>query len=120
MSMENYADRCGWNVETQLELALRYIANQGSDDAFDDFLQEIADEECAEETPERTPMSLAKIRGLQRGDSVYWNDPDEGTCSRILVIGTIEIYDEEDAENPVVMITEPDGSYVECFASELS
>jgi thioredoxin-like negative regulator of GroEL len=52
MSMENYADKCGWNVETQLELALQYIANQGSDDAFDDFLQEIADEECQDDSDE--------------------------------------------------------------------
>ena len=52
MSMENYADKCGWNVETQLELALQYIANQGSDDAFDDFLQVIADEECQDDSDE--------------------------------------------------------------------
>lgn len=118
MSMDFYAEKCGWNVQTQLDLALQYIANQGSDDAFDDFLAEIADEECTEdETPEYTPLSLAKIRGLQRGDSVYWNDPDDGICSRVLVIQTIEINDEDD---PVVIIMEPDGSVVECFASELS
>jgi hypothetical protein len=117
MSMGDYAEKYGWSVQTQLDLALEYIANQCSDDAFEDFLQENAGDD---EPDEYTPLSLAKIRGLQRGDSVFWNDPDAGTCSRILVIGTIEIHDADDDENPVVYITELDGSVVECFANELS
>ena len=47
--MDEIAEQQGWTVETQLELALQYIANQGSDDAFQDFLQHIADEENAEQ-----------------------------------------------------------------------
>jgi hypothetical protein len=38
------ADDQGWNTDTQLGLLLEYIDNQGSLDAFEDFLRE---HECA-------------------------------------------------------------------------
>jgi hypothetical protein len=40
--MGQMAEQRGWDVCTQLELALEYISNQGSDDAFADFLAEHA------------------------------------------------------------------------------
>lgn len=50
---------------------------------------------------------------LHSGDEVYWNDPDNGACSRILKIRNIEVW--EDA----VSIEEIDGSVVECYIEEL-
>lgn len=48
------------------------------------------------------------------GDQVLWTDPDEGKCSRHITIQSIE------SHGDVVKITGTDGSYLECFASELS
>lgn len=55
-----------------------------------------------------------KTDNLQPGDEVFWNDPDNGQCSRVYRIQTIE------RNGDVISITEPDGSYLECFANELS
>lgn len=54
-------------------------------------------------------------RSLQAGDTVFWNDPDDGACSRYLEIHKIVYLTEED-----VRITESGGSVVECCISELS
>lgn len=59
-------------------------------------------------------MRINNVKKLHRGDEVYWNDPDKGTCSRILKILKIEV------TSNVVHITEEDGSEVECYARELS
>lgn len=39
------ADKQGWNTGTMLDLALRYIENQRSDEAFRDFLLDTAAQE---------------------------------------------------------------------------
>lgn len=39
------ADKQGWNTGTMLDLALRYIENQQSDEAFRDFLLDVAAQE---------------------------------------------------------------------------
>lgn len=59
-------------------------------------------------------MRLERARQLVPGDTVYWNDPDNNTCSRWLVIQYIDII------GNVVRICEFDGSVVECFVRELS
>ena len=59
-------------------------------------------------------MTKTQINQLQNGDEVYWTDPDEGAASRVYKIRTIEVIGE------IVVITEPDGSSLECFPSELS
>jgi hypothetical protein len=46
--LETIAAEQGWNDETKLILVLGYIENQGSNDAFADFLQTAADEENAD------------------------------------------------------------------------
>jgi hypothetical protein len=44
--MARFAARAGWDSDSRLTLALRYIENQGANDAFRDFLAEqVADEE---------------------------------------------------------------------------
>jgi hypothetical protein len=58
-------------------------------------------------------MTIAKAKKLQPGDEVFWNDPDDGACSRVYKIQTIEI------NGNVVTIMEPDGSVLECYAREL-
>lgn len=69
-------------------------------------------------------MTLDQVRQIQPGDQVFWNDPDEGTCSRVLTVQTIEINvdSEDDGEDMdiIVSIMEPGGSVVECYAHELS
>lgn len=59
-------------------------------------------------------MRIETIKKLKPGDEVFWNDPDEGTCSRMLKIHSIKIVPPN-----VVHIEEVDGSYVEVFAREL-
>ena len=51
---------------------------------------------------------------LKSGDEVFWSDPDEETCSRVLHIATIDILD------PICIITEKNGTVVECLIEELS
>lgn len=58
-------------------------------------------------------MKIADAKKLHSGDQVYWNDPDDGACSRVLTIQSVEVH------GNVVTIEEPDGSVVECFAREL-
>lgn len=43
--LEEIGERQGWNKNYKLALALEYIENQGSLDAWQDFLQTQADEE---------------------------------------------------------------------------
>ena len=59
-------------------------------------------------------MKISDIKKLHKGDEVYWNDPDEGTCSRMLHILSIKF-----TPPNVVYIEESDGSVVECYAREL-
>lgn len=59
-------------------------------------------------------MTLEEVGELRQGDEVFWNDPDDGGCSRVFKIATIEV------SGDVVTITEANGSFLECFASELS
>ena len=59
-------------------------------------------------------MTKAQVKKLHSGDEVYWNDPDNGVCSRVLKIQSIEI------KGDIVAIQEPNGAVVECFAKELS
>lgn len=58
-------------------------------------------------------MRITDAKKLNSGDQVYWQDPDDGACSRMLTIQGIEV------NGNVVSIEEPDGSVVECFAREL-
>jgi hypothetical protein len=57
---------------------------------------------------------------LQSGDEVCWNDPDDGTCSRTLVIGSVEYHGELGDPECIIRLTADDGWFVECFANELS
>lgn len=43
--IDRFARQQGWDLNTQLDLALRYIEDQGSPDAFEDFLVGIAETE---------------------------------------------------------------------------
>lgn len=40
--LDSHTERQGWDRNTQLELALRYIENQQSPEAWEDFLADIA------------------------------------------------------------------------------
>jgi len=51
---------------------------------------------------------------LHSGDEVYWNDPDEGRCSRHLTIQSITF------KGDVIVIVDQEGQTLECFAHELS
>jgi hypothetical protein len=59
-------------------------------------------------------MTLDDVKQLVNGDDVFWNDPDDGACSRVVTIGTLTVNGE------VVCIRAKDGDYLECFAHELS
>jgi hypothetical protein len=42
---ERFVESQGWNESSQVAILLRYIENQASPEAFEDFLQQQADEE---------------------------------------------------------------------------
>ena len=44
-TLSKYAEQCGWNRDTQIDLLCEYILNQQDNAAFDDFLSGKADEE---------------------------------------------------------------------------
>lgn len=60
-------------------------------------------------------MDAWMVLKLSPGDEVYWNDPDEGLCSRVLTIDKIWVED----EGQTVTIRDIDGYEVDCFAGEL-
>lgn len=64
-------------------------------------------------------MTLEQAKKLHSGDEVFWNDPDNGACSRHYVINQIW-FEEGDPGEEVVIIQEEDGSVLSCFAEELS
>ncbi len=41
--LDRFVAQQGWDIESQLALALRYIENQQDHDTFEDFLQQQAD-----------------------------------------------------------------------------
>jgi len=62
-------------------------------------------------------MKIKEARNLKAGDRVYWNDPDEGTCSKWLTIGTIEVTDDGEC---FISGPAPEYDELECYAHELS
>ena len=61
-------------------------------------------------------MTIKEIKNLRSGDEVFWTDPDEGECSRYIIIRTITIEEGSD----ILSIYGQDGDYLQCFAHELS
>jgi hypothetical protein len=59
-------------------------------------------------------MTIQQAIKLHPNDEVFWNDPDNGLCSRHYLIAEIDIQD------GIVRITEKDGSYLECSPRELT
>lgn len=59
-------------------------------------------------------MEIRNIKNLSNGDEIFWNDPDNGICSKHITIQNIRIVGE------ILCITGIDGIYLECFARELS
>jgi len=59
-------------------------------------------------------MTLEQAKQLHKGDMVWWNDPDNSTCSRMYTILEIEIIGE------TVRIVDMTGDVLECFSCELS
>lgn len=62
-------------------------------------------------------LTANHVKYLQPGDKVFWNDPDNGHCSREYTIGSI-CY--QTAGGNLVRITEDNGSVLECPFHELS
>ena len=59
-------------------------------------------------------MTLDEVKLLQRGDQVFWRDPDNDICSRYYHI--LEIHWREDE---MVSITDILGDELQCLAQEL-
>ena len=60
-------------------------------------------------------MTLEEVARLHPGDEVHWEDPDEGMCSKT---GNV-VYVSMNTDNSVVVVLFTDGTYLECFPSEL-
>jgi len=58
-------------------------------------------------------MKPSLVKKLKPNDTVFWNDPDSGTCSRLYVIQSIEYI------GGIVKISDKDGGCLECYAREL-
>jgi hypothetical protein len=59
-------------------------------------------------------MTKKTAKTLKPGTKLFWSDPDDGACSRILIIDVVEV------RGDMVKITDKDGGYLECPPSELS
>lgn len=59
-------------------------------------------------------LSKEEVARLQTGDEVYWEDPDEGRCSRVIKLYSIEQVGE------AVRIVDIYGDVLECLLEELS
>lgn len=59
-------------------------------------------------------MKISDARKLHNGDEVFWTDPDNGLCSRHLVIKNIK------TNGQTITIEDKNGDVLECFAKELS
>lgn len=56
-----------------------------------------------------------RIRRLQAGDEVKWNDPNGGKCSRVIRISRIDFLPDDG-----VRIVDRRGAVLDCFVHELS
>jgi len=81
--IDRVAERTGWNDASKLALALDYIDNQQSDDAWEDFLERAADEEDPEDEDyvtckfcrKRVPAATAHLHwGEWVGDECCWDE----------------------------------------------
>lgn len=59
-------------------------------------------------------MTTKDIKKLHSGDEVFWNDPDNGECSRFINIQKIKIIGD------IVTIQDINGDTLECLPEELS
>ena len=60
-------------------------------------------------------MKIKQALKLHSGDEVFWNDPDNGLCSRQYCISEIK-----HLGGKAFSILDKDGSHLECFCNELS
>lgn len=63
---------------------------------------------------DKVRLTPKEAKALKPGDTVYWIDPDGGSCSRTYFIETVEVRDD------AVVIKEPNGSVLECPIVELA
>lgn len=63
-------------------------------------------------------MTVERVMELCDGDSVYWNDPDGGICSRWYLLAQAPQW--QIGYDDIVMIVDVDGSSLQCCASELA
>ena len=64
-------------------------------------------------------MNLEEVIQLHPGDEVYWNDPDDGQCSRHIIIADIDFVTNKE-NDLIIQIVDQDAGYLECFMHELS
>lgn len=66
-------------------------------------------------------MDIKQIKSIRNGDEVFWNDPDDGLCSRMITVSRVILYDQldTDGDDMAITIVDIDGVSLECFASEL-
>lgn len=54
---------------------------------------------------------------IKPGDVVFWNDPNNGECSRLITVRAVHVHDEE-AEEIMYTLTDADGETVQGYAHE--
>lgn len=59
-------------------------------------------------------MTLDRVKKLKPGDTVHWDDPDEGICSGDFEIKSITIHADE-----LVQIVATNGDFLQCRPEEL-
>lgn len=60
-------------------------------------------------------MNRQEVEALRVGDKVFWSDPDQGFCSRLLTIQAISVCPIDDD----VELIDHNGGYIGCPFSEL-
>lgn len=103
------------DADTAVLVAKRYLEFGCDGWETGDAVVEGIDEAVFDPADYSVPESEMVAWGLQPGGEVFWNDPDEGCCSRVMRVRSIEFLGDR-----AVHITEEDGSETECFISELA
>jgi hypothetical protein len=60
------------------------------------------------------------IQSLREGDSVYWYDPDDDTCSGVYTVGRVYDLPGERCEETIIVIHNNRGSEVEAYMEEIT
>jgi len=110
--VEEYDDREGCGRQSALRDLLTDLRHLADDLGLDIHAALDGSYEVYLEERETKELETA-VKSVKKGDKVFWNDPDDGSCSREYVVKEIKVHPD------LVRIEGVDGSVLECPPDEL-